>query len=78
MRVAPTHQGRGHGRRIYDELERRARDRGFVELVLDTMSTLEVARGLYESAGFELVHRERFEDRAEPFELLFYSKRFDG
>ena len=75
MRVAPTHQGRGHGRRIYDELERRARDRGFGELVLDTMPTLEAARGLYESAGFERVHRERFEDRAEPFELRFYRKR---
>ena len=41
------------------------------------MSTLEVARMLYESPGFELVHLERFEDRAEPFELLFYRKRLD-
>jgi ribosomal protein S18 acetylase RimI-like enzyme len=46
MRAAPTHQGRGHGRRIYDELERRARDRGFGELVLDTMSTLTGAQRL--------------------------------
>jgi ribosomal protein S18 acetylase RimI-like enzyme len=77
MRVAPTHQGRGHGRRIYDELERRARDRGFGELVLDAMSTLEAARGLYESEGFELVRRERLDDRAGPFELLFYRKRLE-
>ena len=75
MRVAPAHRGRGYGRRIYDELERRARDRGFGDLVLDTMPTLEAARGLYESAGFELVRRERFDGRAEPFELLFYRKR---
>ena len=78
MRVAPAHQGRGHGRRIYDELERRAGDRGFAELVLDTMPTLEAARGLYESVGFERVDRERFEDRADPFELLFYRKRLIG
>ena len=77
MRVAPTHQGRGHGRRIYDDLERRAGDRGFRELVLDTMPTLTAARGLYESAGFELVRRERIEDRAESIELLFYRKRLD-
>jgi ribosomal protein S18 acetylase RimI-like enzyme len=75
MRVASALQGRGYGRRIYDELERRARDRGFGELVLDTMQTLTAARGLYESAGFEFVRRERFNDPAEPFELLFYRKR---
>jgi GNAT superfamily N-acetyltransferase len=75
MRVAPAHQGRGYGRRIYEALEARARDRGFDELVLDTMSTLEAARRLYESEGFEFVRRERFNDRAEPFELLFYRKR---
>jgi ribosomal protein S18 acetylase RimI-like enzyme len=51
IRVAPTHQGRGHGRRIYDELERSTHDRGFGELVLDTMPTLTPARGLNESAG---------------------------
>ena len=78
MRAAPTHQGRGHGRRIYDELERRARDRGFGELVLGMMSTLEVARELYESPGFELIVREQFEYRADPFEFLFYCKRLVG
>jgi ribosomal protein S18 acetylase RimI-like enzyme len=75
MRAAPTHQGRGHGRRIYQALEACARERGFGELVLGMMSTLEVARELYESPGFELIHRDRFEDRTEPFELLFYRKR---
>jgi len=78
MRVAPGHQGRGYGRRIYQALQARARARGFRELVLDTMPTLEAARGLYADEGFELVRRERFDDRAEPFELLCYRKRLEA
>ncbi len=78
MRVAPDHQGQGYGRRVYEELEYRARERGFEALVLDTMPSLTAARGLYGSVGFEQVGRERFADREDPFELCFYRKRLDG
>lgn len=69
--------GEVDGRRIYDELERRARERGFGTLVLDTMPELTAARRLYESEGFEAVHREPFEQGGADFELLFYRKRLD-
>jgi ribosomal protein S18 acetylase RimI-like enzyme len=79
MRVDPDHQGRGFGRQVYRELERRARTRGFSELVLDTMPSLTAARGLYESEGFERVRREQFRTESEgTFELLFYRKRLEG
>lgn len=74
MRVSPAQQGYGYGRRMYEALERRARERGFETLVLDTMPTLTAARRLYESVGFQEAGRERFVDREESFELLFYVK----
>ncbi len=48
----PSTRGRGWGRLLLDELERRARAWGAAELVLDTHHTLEAAGGLYASAGF--------------------------
>lgn len=78
MRVDQAHHRRGYGRRIYDELERRARERGFGTLVLDTMPELTAARRLYESEGFRAVHRERFEQAGEEFELLYYGKRWSS
>lgn len=50
--VAPAGRGRGAGRAILDELERRARDWGAAELVLDTHHTLGAAGALYARAGF--------------------------
>jgi len=38
MRVAPDYQRRGYGRRIYAELEKRARSQGATQIVLDTMA----------------------------------------
>lgn len=56
MRVAPDYQRRGVGRRLYAELERRARDAGYRELILDTTPVQTAAQKFYESSGFE---RER-------------------
>ncbi len=50
--LAPSTRGRGWGRLLLDDLERRARQWGAGELVLDTHHTLEAAGGLYASAGF--------------------------
>ena len=53
--LRPEARGQGWGRAIMDELERRARDWGAVELVLDTHHTLEAAAALYARSGFEQI-----------------------
>jgi ribosomal protein S18 acetylase RimI-like enzyme len=50
--LRPETRGRGWGRLLLDDLERRARAWNAAELVLDTHHTLEAAGGLYASAGF--------------------------
>ncbi|MEV1131002.1 GNAT family N-acetyltransferase [Agromyces sp. NPDC049794] len=50
--LRPEARGRGFGRRILDELERRATGFGAEELVLDTNASLEAAGGLYRSSGY--------------------------
>ncbi|NUB92636.1 GNAT family N-acetyltransferase [Haloterrigena sp. SYSU A121-1] len=74
MRVDPGYQRRGYGRRVATELERRARERGATQIVLDTRPTQTAARGLYETLGYEEAARERIEGFGEPFELVFYRK----
>jgi GNAT superfamily N-acetyltransferase len=53
--LRPETRGRGWGRLLLDDLERRAREWDAAELVLDTHHTLEAAGGLYASSGFETV-----------------------
>lgn len=50
--LAPAGRGRGEGRRLLLELERRAVGFGAGELVLDTNASLEAAGGLYRSSGY--------------------------
>lgn len=50
--LRPEAQGRGLGRALLDELERRARLLGATELVLDTNASLAAAGGLYRSSGY--------------------------
>ncbi|WP_255194797.1 GNAT family N-acetyltransferase [Halorarius litoreus] len=77
MRVAPDHQRRGFGKRVYDELEDRAREAGFRTLVLDTTPAQTAAQRFYEANGF--VH-ERDADvtfAGERLTLRLYRKRLD-
>ena len=67
----PSTRGRGWGRLLLDELERRARGWGVAELVLDTHHTLEAAGGLYASAGFEPIEPYN----ANPNATRWYGKR---
>ncbi|MEZ3159815.1 GNAT family N-acetyltransferase [Microbacterium sp. BWT-B31] len=53
--LAESTRGRGWGRLLLDDLERRARELGAAELVLDTHHTLEAAGGLYASSGYRSV-----------------------
>jgi ribosomal protein S18 acetylase RimI-like enzyme len=50
--LRPETRGRGWGRLLLDDLERRAREWDAAELVLDTHHTLAAAGGLYAAAGF--------------------------
>jgi ribosomal protein S18 acetylase RimI-like enzyme len=50
--VRPEAQGRGLGRAMLAELERRAIALGATQLVLDTNDSLEAAGGLYRSQGY--------------------------
>jgi GNAT superfamily N-acetyltransferase len=51
--LRPGARGQGWGRAILEELERRAKEWGAAELVLDTHHTLEAAGALYTRSGFE-------------------------
>jgi len=53
--LQPLNRGQGWGSLLMADLERRARDLGAAELVLDTHHTLEAAGGLYEAAGFTAI-----------------------
>lgn len=77
MRVDPEFQRQGLGQRIYDELERRAAEGGYTDLVLDTSVDQTGARRFYEKNGFELVNRETIEAYGESFEMVFYRKSLD-
>jgi GNAT superfamily N-acetyltransferase len=53
--VCDAGRGRGWGRVILDDLERRAIDAGAAELVLDTHHTLDAAGALYARSGFTTI-----------------------
>lgn len=50
--VVPSQRGRGLARLLLDEVERRARERGYRRLVLETGSRQPEAIALYESRGY--------------------------
>lgn len=52
MYVVPEHRGAGVAKRILEELERRARQRGLRAIRLDTNSRLTEANRMYREAGF--------------------------
>ena len=69
--LAPAARGRGAGRLLLEELERRALEFGAQELVLDTNASLEAAGGLYRSSGYD--HIEPY--NANPNATHWYGKR---
>lgn len=64
-------QGRGLGRALLAELERRGIELGATEFVLDTNDSLAAAGGLYRSSGYESV--APYNDN--PNATAWYSKR---
>lgn len=53
--LRPETRGRGWGALLMDDLERRARAFGAMELVLDTHHSLEAAAALYDRSGFTAI-----------------------
>jgi GNAT superfamily N-acetyltransferase len=52
MYVVPSRRGAGIARRVLEELERRARGRGFEAIRLDTHDRLSEATAMYSGAGY--------------------------
>jgi ribosomal protein S18 acetylase RimI-like enzyme len=71
MRVAPTHQRRGYGRALLDELERRATAAGFDLLVATTAMRQESAVRFYRSNGYTEVDRSEYGE----YDLVHFEKR---
>jgi ribosomal protein S18 acetylase RimI-like enzyme len=69
--LAPNARGKGAGRQLLHELERRALGCGAQEHVLDTNASLEAAGGLYRSSGY--VEVEPY--NANPNATHWYGKR---
>jgi GNAT superfamily N-acetyltransferase len=69
--LSPNARGKGAGRQLLRELERRAVGFGAQELVLDTNASLEAAGGLYRSSGY--VEVEPY--NANPNATHWYGKR---
>ena len=69
--LAPVARGRGAGRLLLEELERRAVEFGAQELVLDTNASLEAAGGLYRSSGYDDIEPYN----ANPNATHWYGKR---
>jgi ribosomal protein S18 acetylase RimI-like enzyme len=72
VRVDPSFQGRGYGRALVTELERRAREAGFDRAALSTSERLTAARALYRSLGYEEVRRD---PRSDASSALVYLAR---
>jgi ribosomal protein S18 acetylase RimI-like enzyme len=59
MAVAPAHQGRGIGKSILEEIEKRGRELQCKELVLESFAPLTKAVTLYERYGFKSTGEKR-------------------
>lgn len=57
--VNPDRQGEGYGKQLLHALIVAARAQGFNRLLLEVRQTNKVARGLYQSAGFETIGRRK-------------------
>jgi ribosomal protein S18 acetylase RimI-like enzyme len=71
MRVLPDYQRRGFGQTIMNQLELKALQSGYSELILDTRTKQIAAQQFYKKNGFVESGRGKFEG----FELIFYRKK---
>lgn len=74
MRVNPEFQGKGFGKMILDELEKRARGMGYKRMILDTSQKWTRARNFYKKNGYEEFDRKQMIVRGEKFSAIYYEK----
>lgn len=74
MHVHPDHQRRGFGQQILDELQHRARSRGYDELVLNTTDLQTAACRFYEDDGFEVLERDSITAFDRSFDVAIHRK----
>lgn len=67
MRVHPGFQRQGFGKQLLSELETRAQQLGFAEIVLYTNAKLKAARQMYTEFDYEATERETHSDIGETF-----------
>ncbi len=65
MYLLPRYQGQGLGKMLMEEAERKARDLGFEEMVLETNTRLDKALGLYKKFGFQEYASAHLSDRCD-------------
>ncbi|MFB6191904.1 MAG: GNAT family N-acetyltransferase [Haloarculaceae archaeon] len=73
MRVAPAHQGAGHGRAILDALEDGIREAGLTPALATTAKRQERAVAFYAAAGYARVGTSTEGD----YELVHFEKRLE-
>ena len=76
--VAPRARGRGLGRLLVDELERRAQGRGTASVLLEVRADNPAARALYDASGYTvLATRHRYYQPGD-VDALVMRKLLDG
>ncbi len=78
MHVHPDYQRRGFASRMLSEIETRATEAGFDELVLETTDKQGAAAAFYRKHGFELVGEASVTVDAETFDLHYYRMELRG
>lgn len=74
MHVDPDHQRQGYGRQIFNELQQRAHNHGYTELVLLTTGLQTAAQNFYEATECEELERESVDFLGESFDAIIYRK----
>jgi ribosomal protein S18 acetylase RimI-like enzyme len=72
--VAPDCRGLGVSKMLMDVALRKARNMGYHEILLDTLSSMTPARRLYQSYGFEQI--DKYYESVE--DAVFYKKSLEG
>ena len=76
--TAPVAQGRGLGRRLLDELVRRAERSGAEALLLEVRADNEAAKRLYATSGFEVISVRRRYYQPGDIDALVMRKHIGG
>jgi putative acetyltransferase len=65
MYLLHEYQGKGLGKLMMETAFNKARELGYIEMILETNKLLTKARGLYQKYGFKEVKSQHFSDRCD-------------